>query len=132
MTTLVATLLRLAGETQQQRTSPRLSKTRAQKVTTYLNTHWDEMISIRTLAGLLGLEEFYFAKAFKRTFGEFPYRFCLRRRVGVARHLILTTKMSLAEVAAEVGFSSQAHFTKVFKSLQGVTPGRLRRESPSS
>jgi len=127
LTTIVASLLQLAGQSKAENRPPRLSKSQVQKVLSHLETHLDETVSVKTLANLIGLSEFYFTRAFKASLGSSPYRFLLNRRLEVAKHLLLTTKMPLAEVALAVGFSSQAHFSSTFKRLQGVTPGAVRR-----
>ena len=52
--------------------------------------------------------------------------YALRRRALCAFSELLNTDDSLAEIADRCGFYDQAHFTKVFVTLFGVTPGRLR------
>ncbi|MGA7632816.1 MAG: AraC family transcriptional regulator [Terriglobales bacterium] len=52
--------------------------------------------------------------------------YALRRRAFQALDKMLNTDHSLAEIALRTGFYDQAHFTKVFAALFGVTPGRLR------
>jgi AraC-like DNA-binding protein len=52
--------------------------------------------------------------------------YALRRRAFRAFDELLNTDRSLAEIASGSGFYDQAHFTKVFTALFGVTPGRLR------
>src|SRR5579864_7541960 len=52
--------------------------------------------------------------------------YVLRRRTFRAFDELLNTDHSLAEIALRTGFYDQAHFTKVFATLFGVTPGRLR------
>lgn len=52
--------------------------------------------------------------------------YALRRRAFRAFDELLNTDQSLSEIALRAGFYDQAHFTKVFAGLFGVTPGRLR------
>src|SRR5260370_38674247 len=52
--------------------------------------------------------------------------YVLRRRAFRAFAELLNTNHSLAQIAQRCGFYDQAHFTKVFKALFGVTPGRFR------
>jgi AraC family transcriptional regulator len=52
--------------------------------------------------------------------------YALRRRALRAFEELLSTDDSLAEIAHRCGFYDQAHFTKVFATLFGITPGRLR------
>jgi AraC-like DNA-binding protein len=53
-------------------------------------------------------------------------------RVTEARRLLLHSNKSLAQVAAELGFSDQSYFTKVFKQHTGMTPSEYRRQRQHS
>ena len=69
-------------------------------------------------------------KAIRRLFHEMEgcsvATYALRRRALRAFEELLNTDDSLAEIAQRCGFYDQAHFTKVFVTFFGVTPGRLR------
>jgi transcriptional regulator GlxA family with amidase domain len=51
----------------------------------------------------------------------------MRTRIERARVLIRSTQASFGDIAAECGFSDQAHFNRVFRKLMGLTPGTWRR-----
>ncbi|WP_345774973.1 helix-turn-helix transcriptional regulator [Sinorhizobium sp. K101] len=55
------------------------------------------------------------------------YRWLLRERITRARTLLLESDAALSEVAISCGFSDQSHFTRVFSSIVGTTPGAWRR-----
>ena len=76
------------------------------------------------LAAALGTGPTNVARAFSEAFGIPPHRYVLGRRLDAARDRILAGQ-SLADVAAEVGFSDQAHFTRRFRRFLGTTPGRF-------
>ena len=61
-----------------------------------------------------------------------PHQFMTLRRIERAKQLLLRTDQSLAEIALEVGFSSQAHFTDQFRRVTGSTPLRFRTGTESS
>jgi transcriptional regulator GlxA family with amidase domain len=65
-------------------------------------------------------------RVFQETEGCSMYTYALRRRGLRAYEELLNTDHSLAEIAVRAGFYDQAHFTKVFSRLFGVTPGRFR------
>ncbi|HWH61058.1 MAG TPA: helix-turn-helix domain-containing protein [Terriglobales bacterium] len=65
-------------------------------------------------------------RLFYKTQGCSMHTYVLRRRALRAFDELLHTDHSLAEIAVRCGFYDQAHFTKVFSVLFGVTPGRLR------
>ena len=84
--------------------------------------------SLRELALDSGLSTGHFSRKFRRSYGLSLGRFILRRRVQRAMHLIQASSMPLSTLSLELGFDSQSHFTRVFRGLTGMTPGRLRRE----
>ena len=85
-----------------------------------------EPLSVEGLAHEAGLSRSHFSRAFKASTGESPQDFIIGRRVSKARDLLANTDTSLAEIAAITGFSSQAHFTTVFKKKLGLAPGTYR------
>ncbi|WP_207459676.1 AraC family transcriptional regulator [Azospirillum sp. SYSU D00513] len=95
------------------------------RVAEFVEAHLDAPLSIDDLAAVAGLSPFHFARAFKRSTGEAPHRFVLRRRIERAKSLIAMDGLPLAEVAAACGFSSQSHFTLRFREVTGLTPKRF-------
>jgi AraC-like DNA-binding protein len=89
----------------------------------YVAAHFSEEIPIAVLAGLAGMHEVSFVRAFRRTFGIPPHRLQTELRIRSAKRL-LDLGASGAEVAARLGFHDQSHLTRHFKSIVGLTPGR--------
>jgi AraC-like DNA-binding protein len=83
---------------------------------------------VEDLSAIAQLSVVYFAKAFKRTFGEAPHAYVIRRRLARARHLMLTSDMHLSEVALACGLADQAHLCKLFRKFIGLSPAAWRRE----
>jgi AraC family transcriptional regulator len=88
-------------------------------------------LTLSELAGVTGLSQFHFARGFKAAMGVSPYQFALRCRIDRARHLLMQEKLSVSEVALEVGFFDQSHFSVHFKRACGVTPREFRRRFKS-
>src|SRR5580658_3424763 len=84
-------------------------------------------IHIRELARLLDLSASHFCRAFKCTFGVSPRDYVLRRRIEVAKGLMLTTSEPLSSIALKCGMCDQAHFTRSFHRIAGETPYTWRR-----
>ena len=104
-----------------------LSRGRLRAVVEYIEEHLDADPSLEQLAAVAGLSPYHFARQFKAATGLPPHQFVIARRVERARQLLQAgTDVSLAEVAAEVGFCDQSMFTRHFKRLVGVTPGQFR------
>lgn len=85
-----------------------------------------EPLRLTELAATVGMSPFHFARVFKATTGEPPAQFLLRRRVEVAVDLIRDSTLSLAEIAARSGFSSQSHMTRRVHLQTGRTPTQIR------
>nr|WP_272948109.1 helix-turn-helix transcriptional regulator [Paenibacillus sp. A3] len=54
--------------------------------------------------------------------GVTPHQYLIHLRIERSEQLIRCGNMSMKEIAAQVGFSDQAHFTKLFKRVTGLTP----------
>lgn len=88
----------------------------------------DELTAPPGLAALatdLGLSRYQLLRAFRTTMGIPPYAWLAQYRVTRARGL-LETGLRPAEVAALVGFADQAHLTRWFRRVLGVTPAAYR------
>ena len=84
-------------------------------------------VSLRDLAAVCGLSVSHFVRAFKGSTGDPPHRWMLRHRIERSKSLLNHTEGTLAEIAISCGFADQSHFTRVFKSFVGATPGAWRR-----
>ena len=84
-------------------------------------------VSLSRVAAEVGMHPASLARAFRRTHGESLGQRVRRLRVREACRLLLGSRASLTEVALSVGFWDQAHFTRSFRGLVGVTPGEFAR-----
>lgn len=83
--------------------------------------------SLRELSADVGLSAGHFARKFEHSAGVSLNRFVNRRRIGIAIGLLATGKVPLSQLSIDLGFSSQSHFTRTFRSLVGITPWQFRR-----
>lgn len=98
-------------------------KSAVQQVRQYIEEHFAESVSLHTLAQLVSFSPYYLLRAFQAEVGMPPYSYLESMRIRHTQRLIKAGK-PLADVAAEVGFSSQSHMTRQFKKIIGVTPGQ--------
>lgn len=84
-------------------------------------------LTMTEVARACKLSPSYFAAAFRRSTGSPPHRYLSGLRVSEAKRLMLTTELSLADIALLCGFSDQSYFTRVFSNLVGRSPGQWRR-----
>ena len=79
-------------------------------------------LSLSDAARQAGLGRYHFIRAFARRYAMTPYAYYMYRRVHEAR-LRLERGMAPAVAALACGFADQAHLTRQFKRVMGVTPG---------
>jgi AraC family transcriptional regulator len=103
-----------------------LPQGRLRAVVEYIEAHLDAGPSLEQLAAVARLSPYHFARQFKAATGLPPHQYVIMRRVERAKQLLQGGDLSLAEVAADAGFSDQSVFTRHFKRLVGVTPGQFR------
>ncbi|NOK10701.1 helix-turn-helix domain-containing protein [Corallococcus exercitus] len=123
----VSKLLQQPGGTRAARRRGGLSAAALHRVRLFIEAHLARRIRVGELAQRSGLSVFYFTRAFRQSMGMTPHAYVQQRRVERARGLLSHTTRSLGDIALEVGFSSQSHFTTVFRRLTGLTPAVLRR-----
>lgn len=97
------------------------------KVFAHVEANIAEKIHVHDLARLIGLSASHFCRSFKSTLGVSPREYLLRRRIEVAKDLMLTTSEPLSAIAAQCGMCDQSHFTRSFHRLVGETPYTWRR-----
>jgi len=97
------------------------------RITEYMREHLGDDIGMQELAGLAGMSASYFSRAFKNSTGLSPHQWLILARCERAKFLLLETVDSLADIALELGFYDQAHFTRLFTQHVGVSPGSWRR-----
>src|SRR5882757_6272122 len=103
-----------------------LPKWRLRRVEQHIAAHFERSISLSELANVAGLSRMHFAAQFRTATGYRPREYLLNHRIEHAKSLLTATNRPLAEIALAVGFSTQAHFSTVFKRISGQTPARWR------
>lgn len=96
------------------------------KIVDFIEENLGEDLSITALAKEVALSSHHFSRCFATSFGEPPHRYIRRRRIEVAFKMLSTTNRSVAEIAFELGFSSQSHFSQAFQQQIGLTPLKVR------
>jgi AraC family transcriptional regulator len=105
----------------------RLLAWQARKVCDYIDSHITGPVPVADLCALIDRSEAHFSRSFKRTFGESPHAFVIRRRLELAARYMLQTDASLSDIALRCGFTDQAHLCKHFRQSTGQTPAAWRR-----
>ena len=91
-----------------------------------VETHFRESSVVSFYADRLNVSTSYLAQVTKRVSGQAPKAFIDDRIISEARRLLTSTSLTVQEISYQLGFTSQAHFTKYFKKLTGLTPSDFR------
>jgi AraC family transcriptional regulator len=103
-----------------------LTHTQLQQAIDYIHVHLDRDLSLAELAEVINISPTYFASLFKRAIGNSPHQYVIQQRVERAKLMLSKTDLAIADIALQVGFSSQSHLTQQFKRLTGMTPKQVR------
>ncbi|RPE04694.1 AraC family transcriptional regulator [Candidatus Pantoea deserta] len=82
--------------------------------------------ALETLALRYGLTPVQLVRVFSAAYGMPPYTWLRGEKLKIAKQRILNGQ-PISSLAADLGFSDQAHFTRNFKNMFGITPGVLSR-----
>lgn len=105
----------------------RLTKAQMNKLTARFDGRCDGRMTVAEMAAVVGLSESWFSNVFKQTTGKTPLQWQLEKRIDAAQNLLLGGDLTVADIAAQLGFSDQAHLTKTFRQVVGDTPAAWRR-----
>jgi len=108
--------------------SPSLPGYKLRQITDWMAEHMAEEFSLERLAEQARLSRFHFQRLFKAATGVAPSRYHIDLRMEEARRLLRETKMSVVDVALEVGYSNPSHFARLFRRETGLSPSDYRRQ----
>jgi len=80
------------------------------------------------IANNIGYNKEYIIRIFKNEFGLTPHAFLMNEKVNYAKNLLDNSKdKSICDIAVDIGFYDQSHFTKLFKKSFATTPKRYKQ-----
>ena len=131
-----AELLRVSVETESYLWSEPASRGglapwQAKRVVAYIESNISLSLRVTDLAGIAQLSIGHFSRAFSVSFGQPPFAYVKARRIRHAQIIMLNTREPLSKVALDCGMCDQAHFTRVFRKIVGISPSRWRRQFQS-
>lgn len=118
-------LLQLGRSRPAKRTA--LTERQLRRVTSFIEENCLRNIRLQELADLAELSQSYFSHAFKAATGLPPHQWHMKARMRKVEGMLARPDLPLTEIAAAAGFADQAHFTRTFRRLTGVTPAAWRR-----
>lgn len=95
----------------------------------YIEEFYDREIKIAALASVTGFSVSHFRMLFKQDYGQSPLQYLNTVRINHAKEMLESGLFSLQEVADSCGFQNVYYFSKVFKSLTGIPPGKYGKDN---
>ncbi len=94
----------------------------------YIDSHFNEKITLEDMADKVKLNPCYLATIFKKETGKTIGEYLMNIRIETSMALLKKTDYSYSQIAYSLAFCSQSHFTKAFHKLTGYTPKQYRME----
>lgn len=80
------------------------------------------------MAAKANLSPSHFSRLFKQTIAQSPYQLLMAYRIEKVKKMLDNLNKLIAYIAFACGFSDQAHFSRLFKKIEGLTPKQYRRQ----
>lgn len=99
---------------------------RMQQVREILISNLHSQLSLRTLAHMVGTNEFNLKRQFKAAFGTTVYGYLNQYKMEQAKALLIQGDSRVAEVSGKMGYKHATHFTSAFKKYFGYLPNKIK------
>lgn len=97
------------------------------QVQEYIDRHFSEALTLQDLGKALHASPYYLSHVFKEMSGYSPMQYLLRRRIGEAQNLLISTDLPIARIAEMVGYETQNYFNLQFSKHVGMPPRKFRQ-----
>lgn len=104
-----------------------LKRQSLQRVKDYLDQHYQEKITLDGLSEQFFINKFYLLRIFKEQFGLSIQNYLAQVRVTHAKQLLRFSDQTIEQIGRQCGIEEPAYFSRVFKKVEGVSPGEYRR-----
>ena len=98
----------------------------ALEVIAFIDKHFREPISLEMLSDVFHISAGHISHALTNECGISPINYLISRRIGEAQWLLLTTELSVGDIALYVGYDNTYHFSKLFSKRIGMRPQDFR------
>ena len=93
----------------------------------YIECNYMEKITIADVASEIGVSPSHFMKYIKNTMGTSFIDYLNEYRLSMASRLLLSSDVSILDIANEAGFDNLSYFNRLFKKRFGITPSNYRK-----
>jgi AraC family transcriptional regulator len=105
-----------------------LGSARLRRIKEFVDAKIEDELTLCEMAQAVELSTAHFSRMFRKSTGETPHQFLLRRRLERAKEMLRSADGRVMEVAVACGFKSQQHFAQVFRRVCGASPTEYRQE----
>lgn len=96
------------------------------KILQHLHTNIESYVSLEDISRHLNITPQYATSCFKKHMGMSLMKYSKKIRIDRAKVLLLTTTKSILDIGFILGFYDQSHFSKTFKTFEGMSPSEYR------
>lgn len=97
------------------------------KAIIFMNQNLQDNIGLEDVANAINLSPTYFSRLFSHEMDMTFIEYLTMIRVEESKKYLVDSKQSISDIAMRMGFSDQSYFSKVFKKVEGITPGKYRK-----
>ncbi len=94
----------------------------------YIHEHYDQDFSLQQLAGEFGVSSSQLSRFFKQSMNVNFVDYVVHYRISKAKEWLVYTEMSIKEISDKLRYTTSQNFTRVFKQITGVPPGKYRND----
>ncbi len=100
----------------------------ASEIASFLESHYQDDLSLQSVAGRMGYSEVYFCRLFKNCFDKTFIMYLNDLRMAKAVELLKDISINIKEISGRVGYRDANYFTRIFKKKMGMTPSEFRNK----
>ena len=93
----------------------------------YLDEHFCDKITLEELSKLFYIDKYYLTRRFKQHYGTTVNTYLQQQKITHSKHLLRFSDLSVEQIANECGIDDPNYFARLFKKIEGITPGEFRR-----
>lgn len=97
-----------------------------QKIQRYLDLHYTDTLSLSEIAQALDCSPSHVSHVFRKSSGTTPMQYVIRRRIGHAQTLLISTSYTVTQIASLVGYDNTNYFSTQFSKVVGMSPTHYR------
>ena len=98
-----------------------------QKIKAFLDENFTQKITLDQLSEQFYINKFYLSKIFSRQFGMTINQYLIQQRITQAKQLLRFSDLPVEKIAAQCGIPDPNYFSRLFRKVEGISPGEFRK-----